>query len=48
MTKETLCNLGHDPDKVAGFAIAIGQLEKLAMLKYNINDIDKLRQTPYV
>ena len=38
---------GYDPEVVSGFAFGIG-LERLAMLKYDIDDIRKLWQPPYV
>ena len=47
MTDDTLRQAGHDPAKVSGFAFGLG-LERLAMLKYGINDIRKLWQPPYV
>ena len=38
---------GYDPEVVSGFAFGIG-LDRLAMLKYGIDDIRKLWQPPYV
>ena len=35
---KVLTNCGYDPDKLTGFAFGFG-LERLAMLKYNINDV---------
>ena len=47
MTDNTLRQAGHDPAKVNGFAFTFG-LERLAMLKYGIDDLHKLWQPPYV
>lgn len=33
-----LCNVGHDPEKINGFAFGMG-VERIAMLKYGINDL---------
>ena len=47
LKEETLRESGYDPEAVAGFAFGLG-LERLAMLKYGIDDIRKLWQPPYV
>ena len=47
LTKSILQDNGFDPDNVQGFDFGIG-LERLAMLKYGIDDIRKLWQPPYV
>jgi phenylalanyl-tRNA synthetase alpha chain len=38
---------GYDPDKVTGYGYGMG-LERIAMLKYGIDDIRKLWQEPYI
>ena len=47
MTSQTLRDAGYDPQTVGGFAIALN-LDRLAMLKYGIDDVRKLWQPPYV
>ena len=47
MTPQTLRELQQNPTSVGGFAFGLG-LERLAMLKYGIDDIRKLWQPPYV
>jgi phenylalanyl-tRNA synthetase alpha subunit len=44
---EALRQAGYDPEDVSCFAFGLG-LERVAMLKYNIDDIRKLWQPPYV
>ena len=44
---ETLSEAGYDPDAVTGFAFGLG-LERLAMLKFGIDDIHALWQPPFV
>jgi len=43
----TLREAGYDPDAVAGYAFGLG-LERLAALKFRIDDIRTLWQPPYV
>jgi RNA polymerase sigma factor (sigma-70 family) len=47
MSAEALAKAGYDPGKVAGYGFGLG-LERIAMLKYGIDDIRKLWQEPYV
>lgn len=47
MTAKTLSQAGYDPAEVSGFMFGL-LLEDFAMLKYNIDDIRKLWQAPYV
>ncbi len=47
MTAKTLSDTGHDPSQVSGFMFGV-TLEKLAVLKYGIDDIRTLWQPPYV
>ena len=47
LTAQTLSEAGYDPQAVSGFAFGLG-LERLAMLKYGIDDIRKLWAPPYV
>ena len=44
---EILDNAGFDAQEVQSFAFDLG-LERLAMLKYDIDDIRELWQPPYV
>ena len=44
---ESLREAGYDPEEVSGYAFGLG-LERLAMLKFDIDDIRKLWQPPYV
>jgi phenylalanyl-tRNA synthetase alpha chain len=44
---ETLDNAGYDPGAVSGFAWGLS-LERLAMLRFDIDDIRKLWAPPYV
>jgi phenylalanyl-tRNA synthetase alpha subunit len=37
-TQMFLRNVGHDPEKINGFAFGMG-VERIAMLKYGINDL---------
>ncbi len=43
----TLSDAGFDPRAVSGYALGLG-LERVAMLKYGIDDIRKLWSPPYV
>jgi len=45
--KGRLREAGFDPDQVSGYAFGLG-LERMAMLKFGIDDIRKLWQPPYV
>lgn len=47
LSPETLRNLGFDSAKVSGYAMGMG-LERLAMMRYDIPQIGKLWQPPYV
>ena len=47
LKSETLREAGYDPDTVHGYAFGFG-LERLAMLKFGIDDVRKLWQPPYV
>ena len=47
MTIEMLKQAGFDPNQVGGFAFGLG-LERIAMLKFGIDDIRQLWQPPYV
>jgi len=47
MSSEMLRQAGFDPNEVGGFAFGLG-LERIAMLKFGIDDIRKLWQPPYV
>jgi phenylalanyl-tRNA synthetase alpha chain len=47
LTPELLEDAGYNPQVISGFAFGLG-LERLAMLKYGIDDIRKLWQPPYV
>jgi RNA polymerase sigma factor (sigma-70 family) len=47
MSAGALAKAGYDPGKVAGYGFGLG-LERIAMLKYSIDDIRKLWQEPYV
>jgi len=47
LSADTLAKAGYDPKKVSCFAFGVG-LERLAMLKYGIDDIRKLWRPPYV
>ena len=42
-----IAQAGFDTEKVSGFGFGLG-LDRLAMLKYGIDDIRKLWQPPYV
>ena len=44
---ETLREAGYDPGAVSGFAFGLG-LERLAVLKFGIDNIHELWQPPYV
>ena len=44
---EMLREAGHDPRVVSGFAFGLG-LERLAMIKYGIDDVNELWRPPYV
>jgi phenylalanyl-tRNA synthetase alpha chain len=44
---EMLRQAGYDPDRVGGYAFGLG-LERLAMLKFGIDDIRALWRAPYV
>ena len=43
----SLNEAGLQPSQVSGFGLGLG-LERLAMLKYNIEDIHALRRSPYL
>jgi len=47
LTVAVLKGAGYDPQVVSGFAFGLG-LDRLAMLKYGIDDVRKLWQSPYV
>lgn len=47
LTAEILRNSGYDPQTVTGFAFALG-LDRLAMFKYDIDDIGKLWRPPHM
>jgi RNA polymerase sigma factor (sigma-70 family) len=47
LKRETLRETGYDPGKVGGFSFGFG-LERLAQVKFGIDDIRKLWQPPYV
>ena len=47
MNAATLAEAGMDPARVSGFVMGMG-LERLAMLKYGIDDIHALRRPPYL
>lgn len=47
LTADTLSQAGYDPQTVSGFAFGLG-LERIAILKYSIDDIRKLWAPPYV
>ena len=47
ISPQKLQEAGYNPELVSGFAFGLG-LERLAMLKYGIDDIRKLWQPPYV
>ncbi len=47
LSAKTLRDAGFDPSKVSCFAFGLG-LERIAMVKYSIDDIRKLWQPPYV
>ena len=46
-TAAMLTEAGYDPDVVSGYSFGVG-LDRLAMLKFGIDDIRKLWQPPYV
>jgi RNA polymerase sigma factor (sigma-70 family) len=47
LTSETLREAGYDPQTVAGFTLGMG-LERLAMLRFGIQDIRALWRPPYL
>ena len=47
LKEEMLCEFGYDPTVVSGGHFGIG-LDLAAMIKYDLNDIRKLWQPPYV
>jgi RNA polymerase sigma factor (sigma-70 family) len=47
LNAESMREAGFDPEAVGGFSFGIG-LERLAALKYGIDDVRKLWQPPYV
>jgi RNA polymerase sigma factor (sigma-70 family) len=47
MSAATLAEAGLDPEHVSGFCCGMG-LERLAMLKYGIDDVHALRRPPYL
>lgn len=47
LSAKTLSEAGYDPKRVSGFGFCLG-LERLAMLKYGIDDVRKLWRPPYV
>ncbi len=47
IARESLRKAGFDPATITGYTFGLG-LERLAMLKYGIDDIRKLWQPPYV
>ena len=47
LADEVLAHAGFDPQQVSGFSFDFG-LERLAMLKFDLDDVRKLWQPPYV
>ena len=47
LKSEALREAGYDPDNVGGITFGFG-LERMAMLKFGIDDVRKLWQPPYV